>query len=93
MHEPPPAQPEPTGEIERAVIGYLAQHPDAADTLDGIVAWWLPRQRYETARDRIEAALASLVAQGLLRASGLPGGPELYALKESPTTPPRERRP
>jgi hypothetical protein len=89
MHEPTPAQPDAPAEIEGAVIGYLRSHPDAADTLDGIVAWWLPRQRYETERARIEAVLASLVARGFLRASGLPGGAELYALKEPPTTPPR----
>lgn len=89
MHEPFDAQTESPGEIESAVIDYLRSHPDAADTLDGIVDWWLPQQRYETQRSRIEAVLSALVARGLLRVSGLPGGAELYALKEPPTMPPR----
>lgn len=89
MHEPLYAQPDQSGEIESAVVGYLRSHPDAADTLDGIVQWWLPRQRYETERARIETVLSGLVARGLLRRSGLPGGVALYALKEPPTTPPR----
>jgi hypothetical protein len=89
MHEPQRAQSGPAGEIEGAVLGYLRGHPDAADTLDGIVEWWLPRQRYETERRRVEAVLSQLVARGVLRCSGLPGGAGLYALKEPPTTPPR----
>jgi hypothetical protein len=76
------------GEVERAVMGYLRTHPDAADTLEGIVDWWLPQQRYETERARIESALRALVASGLLRRSGLPGGTELYALNDAPTSPP-----
>ena len=87
MHKPLSTQSNGPGEIESAVIGYLRSHPDAADTLDGIVQWWLPRQRYETERSRIAAVLARLVARGLLRVSGLPGGDALYALKDSPTTP------
>jgi hypothetical protein len=77
-----------SGEVERAVMGYLRAHPDAADTLDGVVGWWLPQQRYETERMRIEAALRVLVARGLLRRSGLPGGTELYALNDVTTAPP-----
>lgn len=74
-------------EIETAVIGYLREHPDAADTLDGIVDWWLPRQRYDMARSRIEHALCDLVGRGLLRRRRLPGGVELYSLKDPPLTP------
>jgi hypothetical protein len=69
-------------EIEDAVIAYLHDHPDAADTLDGILQWWLPQQRYETARASIEDALARLVNAGLLRREHLPGDIDLYALKQ-----------
>jgi len=67
-------------EVERAVLAYLERHPDAADTLDGIVSWWLPQQRYEIERQRIEQALGHLVALGRLRCDRLPGGDVLYAL-------------
>jgi hypothetical protein len=75
-------------EVERAVLAYLAQHPDAADTLDGIVSWWLPQQRYETERRRIERALGHLVECGQLRCDRLPGGAALYALKRTDPPPP-----
>ncbi|MGO4700708.1 hypothetical protein [Dyella sp. 2RAB6] len=74
-------------EVEGAVLAYLAQHPDAADTLDGIVSWWLPQQRYETERQRIEQALSHLVERGQLRRDRLPGGAVLYALNRADTTP------
>ena len=73
-----------SAEIEDAVILYLRNHPDAADTLDGIVDWWLPQQRYEIARSRIERVLDRLVGAGLLRRDNLPGGSELYALNDAP---------
>lgn len=67
-------------EIERSLIAYLGSRPRAADTLDGIVSWWLPLQRYATARERIEAALAHLVDLDVLRRDRLPDGTDLYAL-------------
>jgi hypothetical protein len=70
-------------EVECAVLAYLAQHPDAADTLDGIVSWWLPKQRYETERQRIEKALDLMVERGQLRCDRLPGGNVLYALNHA----------
>jgi hypothetical protein len=70
-------------EVEAAVLAYLHRHPEAADTLDGIVLWWLPRQRYETARERIGRVLDDLVARGELRCERLPGGAALYGLRRS----------
>jgi hypothetical protein len=78
-----------SAEIEGAVLDYLRSHPEAADTLEGIVEWWLPRQRYATARERIARVLADLVGAGLLRRDPLPGGGELYALNDRGRTPPR----
>jgi hypothetical protein len=69
-------------EVERAVLGYLSKHSNAADTLDGITTWWLPQQRYETARERIEDVLTRLVNSGVLRRQTLPGGELLYELAD-----------
>lgn len=70
-------------EVEASVLAYLHRHPQAADTLDGIVQWWLPRQRYETARECIGRVLDDLVARGELRCERLPGGAALYGLRRS----------
>lgn len=68
-------------EVEAAVLAYLHRHPEAADTLEGIVLWWLPRQRYEIARERIGRVLDRLVARGELYCEKLPGGEALYGLR------------
>ncbi len=54
--------PDPRWEI----VEYFRCHPAAADSLDGIVDWWLPQQRYETARAAIQQALDDLVRQGVV---------------------------
>lgn len=78
---------EDEGEVGRSVLAYLHSHPQAADTLRGIVNWWLPRQRYESSCQRIEHVLGALVAEGLLHRDELPDGEVLYALNRH-TKPP-----
>lgn len=69
-------------EIEHSILAYLHHHPQAADTLRGIVNWWLPQQRYESGCQRIEQVLRGLVARGLLRCDPVPHGEVLYALNQ-----------
>jgi hypothetical protein len=38
--------------LSEEILSYLGAHPQAADTVDGIVGWWLPRQRHYEAVDR-----------------------------------------
>ncbi|QQP98128.1 hypothetical protein [Lysobacter enzymogenes] len=76
-------------EVESAVLAYLDRHPGASDTLDGIAQWWLPRQRYVTARARIHGVLSRLVADGVLQLRQLPDGTALYALDAARRRAPR----
>ncbi len=69
-------------ELERSVLDYLRRHPQAADTLRGIVNWWLPQQRYESALQRIEHVLSRLVVEGRLHCNRLPDGEVLYELEK-----------
>jgi len=73
--------------IKRSILAYLHAHPQAADTLRGIVDWWLPQQRYESDCERIGRVLDQLVADGLLHRAGLPDGEVLYTLSKQ-TKPP-----
>lgn len=61
------------------ILRYLRAHPRAADTVDGIVEWWLPRQRRDEAAGRVQRALDKLVASGLLEKIMLVDGTVLYA--------------
>ncbi len=69
-----------SAEIEQSIVDYLHRHPEAADTLDGIVNWWLPLQRYVNTKKRIEQVLAKLTADGILSSDTLPDGAVLYTL-------------
>jgi hypothetical protein len=35
--------------LSGAILGYLRAHPQAADTVAGIVEWWLPRRLHAEA--------------------------------------------
>lgn len=61
-----------------AIQLHLASHPLAADTVEGILACWLPPAGFEDAADHIDAALAALVAAQWLRPCPLPDGNVLY---------------
>ena len=53
-------------EVVDAILRYLHSHPEAADTVDGICEWWLP-VHWCVDPAIVEAALARLQAQGLVR--------------------------
>jgi hypothetical protein len=61
------------------ILRYLQAYPEAADTVDGIVEWWLPRQRYEDAVHRVQDVLHQLVARELVEKITLVDGTVLYA--------------
>ena len=52
-------------EVVDAILRYLASHPDAADTSEGIAKWWVPTER-GVDTDAVRSALARLDAQGLV---------------------------
>jgi len=65
--------------VAQELLEYLNEHPGAADTLEGIMSWWLPRQRYEREVRNIEQGLEELVAQGVVRKDRLIDGTVLYS--------------
>jgi Fe2+ or Zn2+ uptake regulation protein len=64
----------------REIIEYLRRHPEAADTVDGILDWWMPTQRNENAKNEIQHALREFVEQGLIEEVALGNGHRLYRL-------------
>ena len=53
-------------EISRRILRYLADHPEASDTVEGIAQWWLLEQEIREQKARVERSLAELTAQGWL---------------------------
>lgn len=52
--------------IARQILAYLVKHPDAQDTLEGIMQWWLVHQEVHYRRELILKALDDLVQKELI---------------------------
>jgi hypothetical protein len=64
--------------VVRGISRYLAEHPEAADTVDGIQHWWLPRLGIDATVNTLHAALDRLVADGIVERRALPDGGTVY---------------
>lgn len=53
-------------EIACEILAYLVEHPEAQDTLDGIVQWWLLERKIQCQTNIVREALDSLIAQGFV---------------------------
>ena len=55
-----------SSKIAYEILAYLAKNPDAQDTVDGIVEWWLLAQHIERHVSTVKEALAELVSKDLI---------------------------
>ena len=62
------------------ILQYLISHQRAHDTVEGIVAWWLPVRRMSYAISEVEAALRELVVSGFVIARKTPDGVLHYCM-------------
>ena len=62
------------------ILNYLIEHPDAKDTVEGILKWWLPGRKIEWGNEQVQEALDFLVAEGWLVKRILPSSQELFSL-------------
>ena len=53
-------------QIGSQILTYLFEHPEARDTLEGIVEWWLLERKINFETARVKEALSEIVAQGLI---------------------------
>ena len=59
------------------ILAYLREHPQASDSLEGIVSWWLPA-RFVAAREAVQHSLDRLVARALVERTRLADGTIVY---------------
>lgn len=78
-----PSAPAPAA-LVKAIEGYLAAHPLAADSLDGVARWWLGSRGIHATVQEVEQALNALVAGRRLRQTRLADGTVLYSHMPSP---------
>ena len=53
-------------DIVGPILQYLREHPEAADTAEGIRAWWLQEQGAGRSIGDVRVALEQMVERGLL---------------------------
>ncbi len=67
-------------QIAREILTYLGKHPDAQDTLDGIMQSWLLDQGHKFTPTMVREVVKDLVLEGTIVESKIPGSPTLYRL-------------
>ena len=77
------ALPDSTVDIQRGILKYLAEHPLAKDTVEGIVEWWLPDLSQSPAARDVQHALETLVLEGWVAVTKRNPASNLYGLEES----------
>ena len=60
------------------ILRYLDEHPDAADTAEGIRGWWLLEQVFKESVGDVEDALDLLVSRGIVARIDRPDMPPVY---------------
>jgi len=73
------ALPEGDEQVSREILRYLVKHPDAKDTIEGILKWWLPDGRVWK-RGEVHEALNLLTSKGLLTRRGTVPSKEIYGM-------------
>ena len=73
-----PPLPSPAPEI----LDYLAIHPDAQDTLDGILHWWVLDSCVKKWAPKVPETVAKLVEQGFLEQKRSADGNVIYRISE-----------
>lgn len=75
---PLPASDADAEKVAREILSYLARRPNACDTLEGILQWWLPRIRLEDATETVEHALVLLQQRALIDRVPIAAGAVMY---------------
>ena len=48
------------------ILAYLVENPEAQDTMEGIIEWWLLERTIKFQENQIAKAIAELVAKGFI---------------------------
>lgn len=76
--ESPPARP-----IIRQILRHLIDHPEAKDTRQGIIRWWLPDTGSERRGEEVQQAIDWLVVQDWLVKRDTTSSQTLYGLNRT----------
>jgi len=78
-----PDQFETSKRVAWLLLGYLYTHPDAKDTAEGIMNWWLPTRGVMVNETGVEEALNELVMSGWLTLTSHSASHPMYGLNRA----------
>jgi hypothetical protein len=64
--------------LVQGILHYLHDHPEAADSLEGIASWWLPPYTHSVTMETVQMALDRMVAHHQIARIDLADGRTLY---------------
>jgi hypothetical protein len=67
-------------QIARSILTYLEDHPDAQDTLDGIIQSWLPDQGNQFKPTMVREVVKDLVLEGTILETKITGSQTVYRI-------------
>ncbi|MCI0591574.1 MAG: hypothetical protein L0Y67_08285 [Gammaproteobacteria bacterium] len=67
--------------ISQAILDYLAECPQAMDTLEGIAEWWVMRQAIRVEIQAVAQTVDLMIEQGLLKEISI-GGQRYYKMNQ-----------
>jgi hypothetical protein len=53
-------------QVIREILEYLSEHPEAKDTVRGVLRWWFPKGGVGWGEEEVQKALDHLVSRGWL---------------------------
>lgn len=65
--------------LAHQITDYLEVHPDAADTIEGVIQWWLPPLAAGVSVATVQRALDELVSRGRIVRRVLVDGAVIFA--------------
>lgn len=69
--------------VAQEIQRYLMDHPNAADSMEGVASWWLSRQRVHYELELVKSALEYLKREGVVSATpGNGDGNSVYRLNK-----------
>jgi hypothetical protein len=68
--------------ISGIIINYLRRNPDAGDTLEGIVKWWLVFESIESSMDDVVDVLETLIRKKAISMYSIADGTTFYKVNK-----------
>jgi hypothetical protein len=68
--------------ITREILTYCVAHPDAKDTLGGILKWWFPARPSPWRAEEVKSALDHITAKGWVTRRMIGQAEQIYGLNK-----------